>query len=251
MYNHLETEKKWQEYWEKNKTFKTDAWDFSKPKFYALDMFPYPSGVGLHAGHPEGYTATDVVCRMKRMQGFNVLHPMGYDSFGLPAEQYAISTGNHPAIFTNENIKTFRAQLKSLGFSYDWDREISTSDPEYYKWTQWIFKQLFNDGYAKYIDMPVNWCEELGTVLSNDEVIDGKSERGGYPVVRKNMKQWVIDIPKYAEKLLSGLDELDWPESTKEIQRNWIGKSTGVEVTFAIKGGGSFKIYTTCIETMG
>ena len=250
MSNYTEIEKKWQNYWDEHKTFKTDGYDFSKPKFYALDMFPYPSGVGLHAGHPEGYTATDVVCRMKRMQGFNVLHPMGYDSFGLPAEQYAISTGNHPAIFTNENIKTFRAQLKSLGFSYDWDREISTSDPEYYKWTQWIFKRLFEDGYAKYIDMPVNWCEELGTVLSNDEVIDGKSERGGYPVIRKNMKQWVIDIPKYAEKLLSGLDELDWPESTKEIQRNWIGKSTGVEVKFDIVGGGSFKIYTTCIETI-
>jgi leucyl-tRNA synthetase len=250
MYNFTKIEKKWQKYWEDNKTFKTDAWDFSMPKFYALDMFPYPSGVGLHAGHPEGYTATDVVCRMKRMQGYNVLHPMGYDSFGLPAEQYAVETGNHPAIFTNENIKTFRSQLKSLGFSYDWDREISTSDPEYYKWTQWIFKRLFEDGYAKYIDMPVNWCEELGTVLSNDEVIDGKSERGGYPVVRKNMKQWVIDIPKYAEKLLAGLEELDWPESTKEIQRNWIGKSTGVEVKFDIVGGGSFKIYTTCIETI-
>ncbi len=250
MYDFKKVEKKWQEYWEENKTFKTDEWDFSKPKFYALDMFPYPSGVGLHAGHPEGYTATDVVCRMKRMQGFNVLHPIGYDSFGLPAEQYAIQTGNHPAIFTNENIKTFRSQLKSIGFSYDWDREISTSDPNYYKWTQWIFKRLFEDGYAKYIDMPVNWCEELGTVLSNDEVIDGKSERGGYPVIRKNMKQWVIDIPKYAEKLLEGLNEIDWPESTKEIQRNWIGKSTGVEVKFDIKGGGSFKIYTTCIETI-
>ena len=248
--NTKEIEQKWQKYWEDNETFKTDGWDFSKPKFYALDMFPYPSGVGLHAGHPEGYTATDVVCRMKRMQGFNVLHPMGYDSFGLPAEQYAIETGNHPAIFTNENIKTFRSQLKSLGFSYDWDREISTSDPNFYKWTQWIFKRLFEDGYAKYINMPVNWCEELGTVLSNDEVIDGKSERGGYPVIRKNMKQWVIDIPKYAEKLLEGLNELDWPESTKEIQRNWIGKSTGVEVKFDIKGGGSFKIYTTCIETI-
>ena len=248
--NSLEIEKKWQDYWEKNKTFKTDINDFSKPKFYALDMFPYPSGVGLHAGHPEGYTATDVVCRMKRMQGYNVLHPMGYDSFGLPAEQYAIQTGNHPAEFTEANIKTFRTQLKSLGFSYDWDREISTSDPEYYRWTQWIFKQLYNDGYAKYIDMPVNWCEELGTVLSNDEVIDGKSERGGYPVVKKNMKQWVIDIPKYAEKLLDGLNDIDWPESTKEIQRNWIGKSTGVEVEFKIKDGGSFKIYTTCIETI-
>ena len=250
MSNYKEIENKWQKYWEDNKTFKTDTSDFSKPKYYALDMFPYPSGVGLHAGHPEGYTATDVVCRMKRMQGFNVLHPMGYDSFGLPAEQYAIQTGNHPAEFTEANIKTFRAQLKSLGFSYDWDREVSTSDPSYYKWTQWIFKKLFEDGYAKYIDMPVNWCEELGTVLSNDEVIDGKSERGGYPVVKKNMKQWVIDIPKYAEALLDGLNDLDWPESTKEIQRNWIGKSTGVEVKFDIKDGGSFKIYTTCIETI-
>ena len=249
-YNFSEIEEKWQKYWDENKTFKTDGYDFSKPKFYALDMFPYPSGVGLHAGHPEGYTATDVVCRMKRMQGYNVLHPMGYDSFGLPAEQYAIQTGNHPAIFTEQNIKTFEKQLKMLGFSYDWDRKVSTSDPEYYKWTQWIFKKLFEDGYAKYIDMPVNWCEELGTVLSNDEVIDGKSERGGYPVIRKNMKQWVIDIPKYAEKLLEGLDTIDWPESTKEIQRNWIGKSTGVEVKFQIKDGGEFSIYTTCIETI-
>ena len=250
MYDYKKIEEKWQSFWDKNKTFKTDAYDFSKPKYYALDMFPYPSGVGLHAGHPEGYTATDVVCRMKRMQGYNVLHPMGYDSFGLPAEQYAIQTGNHPAIFTEENIKTFRGQLKSLGFSYDWDREISTSDPEYYKWTQWIFKRLFEDGFAKCIDMPVNWCEELGTVLANDEVIDGKSERGGFPVVRKNMKQWVIDIPAYAEKLLDGLEDLDWPESTKEIQRNWIGKSTGVEVDFKIKEGGSFSIYTTCVETI-
>ena len=250
MYNFKDIEKKWQNYWEENKTFKTDTSDFKKKKFYALDMFPYPSGVGLHAGHPEGYTATDVVCRMKRMQGFNVLHPMGYDSFGLPAEQYAIQTGNHPAKFTEENIKTFRKQLKMLGFSYDWDREVSTSDPKFYKWTQWIFKKLYEDGYAKYIDMPVNWCEELGTVLSNDEVIDGKSERGGYPVIRKNMKQWVIDIPKYAERLLDGLNEVDWPESTKEIQRNWIGKSTGVEVEFKIKDGGKFSIYTTCIETI-
>ena len=243
-------ENKWMKYWIENKTFKTDTSDFSKPKFYALDMFPYPSGVGLHAGHPEGYTATDVVCRMKRMQGFNVLHPMGFDSFGLPAEQYAINTGNHPSIFTEKNIKTFRTQLQELGFSYDWDREVSTSDPKFYKWTQWIFKRLFEDGYAKYVDMPVNWCEELGTVLSNDEVIDGKSERGGYPVIRKNMKQWVIDIPKFAEDLLNGLDTVDWPESTKEIQRNWIGKSTGVEVKFDIVGGGDFKIFTTCIETI-
>jgi len=250
MYNFSKIEKKWQEYWDKNKTFKTDVYDFSKPKFYALDMFPYPSGVGLHAGHPEGYTATDIVSRMKKMQGYNVLHPMGFDSFGLPAEQFAIQTGNHPDGFTKQNIETFKEQLKMLGFSYDWDREVSTSDPSYYKWTQWIFKKLFEDGYAKCVDMPVNWCEELGTVLANDEVIDGKSERGGYPVIRKNMKQWVIDIPAYAEKLLEGLDKLDWPESTKEMQRNWIGKSEGVEVDFEIVGGGKFSIYTTCIETI-
>ncbi len=249
-YNFKEIEKKWQKYWEDNKTFKTDVWDFSKPKFYALDMFPYPSGVGLHAGHPEGYTATDIVSRMKRMQGYNVLHPMGYDSFGLPAEQYAVQTGNHPNGFTEKNVAYFTSQLKELGFDYDWDRVISTSDPSYYKWTQWIFKQLYNDGYAKYIDMPVNWCEELGTVLSNDEVIDGKSERGGYPVVRKNMKQLCIDQPKFAERLLEGLDEIDWPASTKEMQRNWIGKSTGVEVDFDVVGGGKFSIYTTCIETI-
>ena len=243
-------EKKWQEYWEKNQTFKTDVWDFSKPKFYALDMFPYPSGVGLHAGHPEGYTATDIVSRMKRMQGYNVLHPMGYDSFGLPAEQYAVSTGNHPNGFTQKNINTFSAQLRELGFDYDWSKMIATSDPAFYKWTQWIFKQLYLDGYAQYIDMPVNWCEELGTVLSNDEVIDGKSERGGYPVVRKNMKQWVINQPAFAEELLEGLEEIDWPESTKLMQKNWIGKSTGVEVKFDIVGGGEFSIFTTCIETI-
>ncbi len=249
-YDFSAIEKKWQKYWEENETFKTDVWDFSKPKFYALDMFPYPSGVGLHAGHPEGYTATDIVSRMKRMQGYNVLHPMGYDSFGLPAEQYAVTTGNHPNGFTQENIKTFSKQLKELGFDYDWSKMIATSDPGFYKWTQWIFKQLYEDGYAKYIDMPVNWCEELGTVLSNDEVIDGKSERGGFPVVRKNMKQWVIDQPAFAEKLLEGLEEIDWPESTKAIQRNWIGKSTGVEVEFDIVGGGKFSIFTTCIETI-
>jgi len=243
-------EEKWQKYWEENKTFKTDIWDFSKPKYYVLDMFPYPSGVGLHAGHPEGYTATDIVSRMKRMQGYNVLHPMGYDSFGLPAEQYAIETGNNPAIFTKNNIEYFTKQLKALGFDYDWDRVIATSDPKYYKWTQWIFKQLYNDGFAKYVDMPVNWCEELGTVLSNDEVIDGKSERGGYPVIRKNMKQLCIDQPKFAERLLEGLNEIDWPESTKEMQRNWIGKSTGVEMDVDIVGGGKFSIFTTCIETV-
>lgn len=249
-YDFASVEPKWQKYWEEHETFKTDVWDFSKPKFYALDMFPYPSGVGLHAGHPEGYTATDIVSRMKRMQGYNVLHPMGYDSFGLPAEQYAVTTGHHPNGFTQKNIETFSKQLKELGFDYDWSKMIATSDPKFYKWTQWIFKQLYLDGYAKYVDMPVNWCEELGTVLSNDEVIDGKSERGGFPVVRKNMKQWVIDQPAFAEKLLEGLDEIDWPGSTKAIQRNWIGKSTGVEVKFNIVGGGEFSIYTTCIETI-
>ncbi|MCR5376757.1 MAG: leucine--tRNA ligase, partial [Lachnospiraceae bacterium] len=228
----------------------TDVWDFSKPKYYVLDMFPYPSGVGLHAGHPEGYTATDIMSRMKRMQGYNVLHPMGYDSFGLPAEQYAVTTGHHPNGFTQENIKTFGKQLRELGFDYDWSKMVATSDPKFYKWTQWIFKQLYLAGYAKYIDMPVNWCEELGTVLSNDEVIDGKSERGGYPVVRKNMKQWVIDQPAFAEALLEGLETVDWPESTKLMQQNWIGRSTGVEVKFDIVGGGDFSIFTTCIETI-
>ena len=250
LYNPAEIEKKWQQYWEEKQTFHTDVWDFSKPKYYVLDMFPYPSGVGLHAGHPEGYTATDIMSRMKRMQGYNVLHPMGYDSFGLPAEQYAVSTGNHPNGFTQENIKTFSKQLKELGFDYDWSKMTATSDPEFYKWTQWIFKKLWEAGYAKRIEMPVNWCEELGTVLSNDEVIDGKSERGGFPVVKKNMMQWVIDQPAFAEKLLDGLNEIDWPESTKEIQRNWIGKSTGVEVDFKLVGGGEFSIYTTCIETI-
>ena len=249
--NHRQIEEKWQKYWEENETFKTDVWDFSKPKFYALDMFPYPSGVGLHAGHPEGYTATDIVSRMKRMQGYNVLHPMGFDSFGLPAEQYAVKTGNHPDGFTEKNINTFTKQLKMIGFDFDWSKEISTSDPKYYKWTQWIFKRLYNDNLAKIIDMPVNWCEELGTVLANDEVIDGKSERGGYPVVRKNMKQWVIDMPAYAERLLEGLDNIDWPESTKEIQRNWIGKSTGAEVTFKVENKNkSFTVFTTRPDTL-
>ena len=250
-YNFNEIEKKWQEYWDKNETFKTNVWDFSKPKYYALDMFPYPSGQGLHVGHPEGYTATDIMSRMRRMQGYNVLHPMGWDAFGLPAEQYAIKTGNHPAGFTEKNIATFKKQLKMLGFSFDWSREISTCDPNYYKWTQWIFKQLYNDGLAKLVEMPVNWCEGLGCVLSNDEVINGKSERGGFPVVRKNMKQWVMDIPKYAEVLLSGLDELDWPESTKEIQRNWIGKSVGAEVRFKVSNTDKeFTVFTTRADTL-
>jgi leucyl-tRNA synthetase len=251
MYDHQGIEQKWQKYWQEHKTFRTDVHDYSKPKYYALDMFPYPSGVGLHAGHPEGYTATDIVCRMKRMQGYNVLHPMGFDSFGLPAEQYAIQTGHHPQKFTEANIETFRKQLKMLGFSYDWDREVVTSDPSFYHWTQWIFKQLFESGLAKCVEMPVNWCEELGTVLANDEVIDGKSERGGYPVVRKNMRQWVIDIVAYAEKLLDGLDKVDWPESTKEMQRNWIGKSVGAQVTFQVADSdASFVVFTTRCDTL-
>ena len=251
-YNFREIEKKWQKYWDEHKTFYTDVWDFSKPKYYALDMFPYPSGQGLHVGHPEGYTATDILSRMKRMQGYNVLHPMGFDSFGLPAEQYAIKTGNHPAGFTEANIETFTKQLKMLGFSFDWDKRVSTCDPNFYKWTQWIFKQLFNDGLAKLVEMPVNWCEELGCVLSNDEVIDGKSERGGFPVVRKNMKQWVLDIPKYADILLNGLEDIDWPESTKEIQKNWIGRSEGAEVKFKIANTNNleFTVFTTRPDTL-
>ena len=250
-YNFNEIEKKWQEYWDENETFKTDVWDFSKPKYYTLDMFPYPSGQGLHVGHVEGYTASDIITRMKRMQGYNVLHPMGWDAFGLPAEQYAIKTGNHPNGFTEKNIATYKHQLKILGLSFDWSKEISTCDPNFYKWTQWIFKQLYNDGLAKLVEMPVNWCEGLGCVLSNDEVINGKSERGGFPVVRKNMKQWVMDIPKYAEILLSGLDEIDWPESTKEIQRNWIGKSVGAEVRFKVANTDKeFTVFTTRADTL-
>lgn len=250
-YNHLEIERKWQAYWREHETFKTDVYDFSKPKYYVLDMFPYPSGVGLHVGHPEGYTATDIMSRMKRMQGYNVLHPMGYDSFGLPAEQYAIKTNNHPAEFTERNIAAFTKQLVELGFDYDWSKLISTSDPKYYKWTQWIFKRLYLDGYAKYIEMPVNWCPGLGTVLSNDEIIDGKSERGGYPVEKKLMKQWVIDQAAFAEDLLAGLDKLDWPLSTKEMQRNWIGKSIGTEVAFKVDATPySFSVFTTRSDTL-
>ena len=250
-YNHLQVEQKWQKYWDEHETFKTDVYDFSKPKYYVLDMFPYPSGHGLHVGHPEGYTASDIVARMKRMQGYNVLHPMGFDSFGLPAEQYAIQTGNHPEGFTLQNIETFTKQLKMLGFSFDWSKQISTCDPKYFKWTQWIFKKLLQEGLAKVVDMPVNWCEELGTVLANDEVINGKSERGGFPVVRKNMKQWVLDIPAYAERLLEGLDTIDWPDSTKEIQRNWIGKSIGAHVTFKVADSDeSFVVFTTRCDTL-
>ncbi|MFI2857395.1 leucine--tRNA ligase [Paenibacillus sp. JSM ZJ436] len=243
-------EPKWQEFWDQNKTFKTEE-DDSKPKFYALDMFPYPSGAGLHVGHPEGYTATDIVSRFKRMRGYNVLHPMGWDAFGLPAEQYAMDTGKHPRDFTIANINNFRRQIKSLGFSYDWDREISTTDPEYYKWTQWIFIQLYKRGLAYVAEVPVNWCPELGTVLANEEVIDGKSERGGHPVIRKPMRQWILKITDYAERLLEDLEELDWSESIKDMQRNWIGKSTGAEVVFDIEGHDrQLTVFTTRPDTL-
>ncbi|PAE15060.1 leucine--tRNA ligase [Virgibacillus sp. 7505] len=249
-FNHHEIEKKWQAYWEENKTFKTDT-SSEKQKFYALDMFPYPSGAGLHVGHPEGYTATDILSRMKRMQGYEVLHPIGWDAFGLPAEQYALDTGNDPEEFTKKNIATFTRQIKELGFSYDWDREVNTTDPEYYKWTQWIFLQLYKKGLAYVDEVAVNWCPALGTVLSNEEVIDGKSERGGHPVIRKPMKQWVLRITAYADRLLEDLDELDWPESLKEMQRNWIGRSEGAEVTFRIEGTDeSFDVFTTRPDTL-
>ncbi len=251
MYDHKSIEKKWQDRWLKEKTFATDTSDFSKPKYYVLDMFPYPSGNGLHVGHPEGYTATDIIARKKRMDGYNVLHPMGFDSFGLPAEQYAIQTGNHPSEFTKKNIDHFRDQIQALGFSYDWDREIATSDPDYYKWTQWIFLQLYEQGLAYIDEIPVNWCPELKCVLANEEVIDGKSERGGYPVVRKPMRQWVLKITEYAERLLKDLDDVDWPESTKEMQRNWIGKSNGANVVFGIDGHDrEFTVFTTRCDTL-
>ncbi len=249
-YNHKTIEKKWQQFWDKNKTFQTKE-EYDKKKFYALDMFPYPSGAGLHVGHPEGYTATDILSRMKRMQGYNVLHPMGWDAFGLPAEQYALDTGNDPAEFTETNINTFRRQIKELGFSYDWDREVNTTDPSYYKWTQWIFIQLYNKGLAYVDEVPVNWCEALGTVLANEEVIDGKSERGGHPVVRKPMRQWMLKITAYADRLLEDLDELDWPESLKDMQRNWIGRSEGAEVHFDVDGHSSkITVFTTRPDTL-
>ncbi|MDI9518391.1 MAG: leucine--tRNA ligase [Erysipelotrichaceae bacterium] len=250
-YNHKDIEKKWQEYWEENETFKTDVYDEEKPPYYVLDMFPYPSGQGLHVGHAEGYTATDIVARYKRMKGYNVLHPMGWDAFGLPAEQYALSTGNHPADFTHENIDTFRRQIKEIGLSYDWSREISTTDPEYYKWTQWIFIQLYNKGLAYVDEIPVNWCPELGTVLANEEVINGRSERGNHPVIRKPMRQWVLKITEYAEQLLNDLDLVDWPQSTKEMQINWIGKSIGSNVVFKIDGfDKEFTVFTTRADTL-
>ena len=240
-YNHSAIEKKWQKFWLENKTFKTEMAGAggsdgvsAKPKFYCLDMFPYPSGAGLHVGHPEGYTATDILCRYKRMKGFNVLHPMGWDAFGLPAEQYAVETGTHPAITTKKNVDRFREQIQALGFSYDWDREVNTTDPKYYKWTQWIFEQLYKKGLAYVAEVPVNWCPALGTVLANEEVIDGRSERGNHPVIRRPMRQWMLKITEYAEQLLAGLDDLDWPEGIKEMQRNWIGKSTGALVEFKV-----------------
>ncbi|RBW71404.1 leucine--tRNA ligase [Bacillus taeanensis] len=249
-FDHKQIEQKWQQYWEGNKTFKTEE-DPSKQKFYALDMFPYPSGAGLHVGHPEGYTATDILSRMKRMQGYNVLHPMGWDAFGLPAEQYALDTGNNPRDFTKQNIDNFRRQIKALGFSYDWDREVNTTDPGYYKWTQWIFLQLYKKGLAYVDEVPVNWCPALGTVLANEEVIDGKSERGGHPVIRKPMKQWMLKITAYGDRLLEDLEELDWPESIKEMQRNWIGRSEGAEITFNIKGQEeTFTVFTTRPDTL-
>ena len=250
VYNHRVIEKKWQKYWDENKTFKTLD-DHTKEKFYALDMFPYPSGAGLHVGHPEGYTATDILSRYKRANGYNVLHPMGWDAFGLPAEQYALDTGHDPRDFTKTNIDTFRRQIKELGFSYDWDREVNTTDPNYYKWTQWIFKKLYEKGLAYVDEVPVNWCPALGTVLSNEEVIDGKSERGGHPVERRPMRQWVLKITEYAEQLIDDLDILDWPESLKAMQRNWIGKSVGAEIDFKIEGTDKeFIVFTTRADTV-
>lgn len=251
MYDSDSIEKKWEKVWEENKSYKTDVRDFSKPKMYVLDMFPYPSGQGLHVGHVEGYSATDAYSRFKRAQGYNVLHPMGFDSFGLPAEQYSIKNNKHPGPFTDINIDNFIRQLKRCGFSYDWDRVIKTSDPKYYKFTQWIFIQLFKKNLAYYGERPVNWCPALGTVLANEEVIDGKSERGGYPVVRIPMKQWVLKITAYGDKLLAGLDDLDWPSSTIQMQRNWIGKSQGVEVDFKIENTDKkFSVFTTRVDTL-
>ncbi|MCQ2377845.1 MAG: leucine--tRNA ligase [Victivallaceae bacterium] len=248
-YDFSRIEKKWQRYWEEHRTFR--AQDGSgKPKFYCLDMFPYPSGAGLHVGHPEGYTATDIICRYKRMKGFNVLHPMGWDAFGLPAEQYAVETGTHPAITTRKNIDRFRAQIKALGFSYDWEREINTTDSAYYRWTQWIFMQLYKKGLAYLDEVPVNWCPALGTVLANEEVINGRSERGNHPVERRPMKQWMFRITEYAERLLKDLDLLDWPEGVKEMQRNWIGKSVGAEVDFRTDAGCTVTVYTTRPDTL-
>ena len=250
-YDYQNIEKKWQKYWADHQTYFCNVYDFSKPKYYVLDMFPYPSGQGLHVGHPEGYTATDIVARMKRLKGFNVLHPMGFDAFGLPAEQFALKTGHHPKEFTYKNIDHFREQMQMLGFSYDWSKEIRTTDEDYYKWTQWIFLKMYEKGLAEVRYVPVNYCPDLGTVLANEEVIDGKSERGGFPVIRKPMRQWVLKITAYADKLLEGLDELDWPQSTLEMQRNWIGRSEGTEVDFKVKGTNYiFTVFTTRADTL-
>ncbi len=251
-YPFTDLEAKWQQYWKENDTFRTpEELDTSKPKYYVLDMFPYPSGAGLHVGHPEGYTATDILARYKRMKGFNVLHPMGWDAFGLPAEQYALQTGTHPAVTTKKNIDRFREQLQALGFSYDWSREVSTTDPAYYKWTQWIFLKLFEKDLAYEAEAPVNWCPALGTVLANEEVINGRSERGNHPVVRKPMRQWMLKITAYAERLLNDLELVDWPESIKEMQRNWIGRSEGAEVDFAVDGlDAALRVYTTRPDTL-
>lgn len=250
MYNHKVVEKKWQKYWAEHNTFKTGT-DPKKKNYYALDMFPFPSGKGLHVGHPEGYTATDIVSRMKRAQGYNVLHPMGWDAFGLPTEQYALKTGQDPAVVTDENIANFKKQLNMLGFSYDWDREVKTSDPNYYKWTQWVFEQMYKMGLAYEAEVPVNWSPDLGTVVANEEIVDGKTERGGYPVYRRNMRQWMLKMTAYADRLLEDLDELDWPEPVKEMQRNWIGRSEGAQVRFKIKDSDkNFEVYTTRPDTL-
>ncbi len=250
-YDHKRIEQKWQRYWDEHKTFKTTE-DPGKKNYYALDMFPYPSGQGLHVGHPEGYTATDILARMKRMQGYNVLHPMGFDAFGLPAEQYALKTGHSPRQFTKKNINNFRRQIKSLGLSYDWDREVNTTDPDYYKWTQWIFEKLYEKGLAYEAEVPVNWSPDLGTVVANEEVIDGKTERGGFPVIRKPMRQWMLRITAYADRLIDDLDDLDWPEAIKEQQRNWIGRSVGAQVNFPVAGDEDTKIevFTTRPDTI-
>jgi len=249
-YDPATIEPRWQAYWDAQRTFRTeDGGD--RPKYYVLDMFPYPSGQGLHVGHPEGYTATDIMARYKRMRGYNVLHPMGWDAFGLPAENYAVKTGTHPAVTTRKNIETFKRQLKMFGFSYDWDREIATTHPGYYRWTQWIFTLLYKEGLAYEAEVPVNWCPELGTVLANEEVVDGRSEVGGHPVIRKPMKQWMLRITAYAERLLADLDDLDWPEGIKELQRNWIGRSEGAEVDFAVPALGFFSFFRNRAQLYG
>ena len=250
-YDHKSIESRWQKFWSENQTFKSEDISTNKPKYYVLDMFPYPSGSGLHVGHALGYVATDIVARYKRMKGFNVLHPMGWDAFGLPAEQYAIKTGTHPKETTHQNVSNFKKQINSLGFSYDWSREINTTDPNYYKWTQWIFMQLYNKGLAYEQEVAVNWCPELKAVLANEEVVNGKSDIGGHPVVRLPMRQWILKITDYAESLLDGLDDLDWPENIKELQKNWIGKSEGVELGFEIDGhNDTINVYTTRPDTL-